>query len=280
MSGEELLTHFYHTWPYLNELFLSDIGVTLTDREKFLLAKPGRKLDLKITAGDPLKPGSAVYRAVHEKRRVVIRADKSLFGIPYIAVAIPLYDQTGAVVGSACVQESVERQDSLKEMSAKLNDNISVVAGTMEEIAAQIEEIAATCKISTKLAQDSYSQSQDTDNVLGLIKTITSQTNLLGLNAAIESARVGEQGRGFAVVAQEIRNLSTNSAESIKKIETVIKMIQDSRSKTSKQMDQIDGIIAQITSAITQVAGAIQQTGTLGQQLDRLADNLTAEDQD
>lgn len=279
MDNCDILNGFLCSLPYMNELLLGDVGVTLTDCEKYLLAKPGKKLDLKINAGDPLKPGSAVYRAVHERKRVVIRADKSLFGVPYIAVAIiPLFNQKAEVIGAASVQESVDRQDDLKQMANALNNNMSVVASTMEEIAAQIQEIAATAKISAKLAQDSNAQISETDQVIQLIKSITGQINLLGLNAAIESARVGEYGRGFGVVAQEIRKLAANSADSIKKIESVIRAVQGGSAHTTKQMQQVESIISQITEAVAHAAEAAQQNSVLAQKLNRHADMLT-EDQ-
>lgn len=277
MNEKDLLTHFFHVWPHLNELLTSDVAVTLTDLEKFLFAKPGKTLDLKINAGDPLKPGSAVARAIQEKRRVVIRADKALFGVPYIAVAIPLYNQRGEVIGAASVQETVQRQDDLKQMSTTLTDNINVVASTIEEISAQTEEIAATSRTLTNTAKNSNARLRETDGVLSLIKSIVSQTNLLGLNAAIESARVGEHGRGFAVVAQEIRKLATTSTESIMKIEQIVNAIQVDSSRTCKEMEQIDDIISQISGAITHVAGAMQQTSELALKLDNLADNLSTE---
>ena len=274
---EEMLNHFCNVWPYLNDLLLSDVSVTLTDREKFVFAKPGKRLDLKINAGDPLKVGSAVKRAIEEKKRILIRADKSLFGVPYIAVAVPLYNKDGKIIGAASVQEAVDRQDDLKQMSATLTDNIVVVAATLEEITAQAQEIAATSRTVSDMARDSYARIRETDEVVGLIRSISAQTNLLGLDAAIESARVGEHGRGFGVVAQEIRKLATGSAESIKKIEEIIKTLQTDSGHTTRQIDEIGTIIAQITEAIAHVAGAVQQTSSLAHQLDNLADGLSAD---
>ena len=93
-----VLEKFLHVMPLLGAMFSADIGVAVTDREKYLLYKPGRQLDLRITAGTPLKQGTAIVRAMNENRRVSVRGDKATFGLPYIATAMPIHDENGADV--------------------------------------------------------------------------------------------------------------------------------------------------------------------------------------
>lgn len=273
-----ILDHFTAVLPFFNQLMFSDVGVGLSDRDKIIFYQPGKTLDLKVPLGAPLQPGMVLYQAIHERRRVLIKADKTRWGIPYIAAAIPLYNRQGEVIGSACVFETVDRQESLKNMATQLNNNIGVLAQTSEEISAQTQEVAAVSQTLVNIVQDSQRRASETGEVLNLIKTIAGQTNLLGLNAAIEAARVGEQGRGFGVVAEEIRKLAASSAESIKKIEAIIHAIQADSSSTGDKIKQVNTVINDIAGSISQVASSVQQTAAMAHELDAIADSLAKED--
>ncbi|NOY62524.1 MAG: hypothetical protein GXP10_05095 [Gammaproteobacteria bacterium] len=107
-----------------------------------------------------------------------------------------------------------------------------------------VENVLLTSKNSMSLLQqidDMWDQVKEVTKLLNSVKGISSQTNLLALNAAIEAARAGEAGRGFAVVADEVRSLSQNSNSLSEKIDDVVK-------ETMASMDSARSVINEMAS--------------------------------
>ena len=101
----------------------------------------------------------------------------------------------------------------------------------MKLIQSQTEKIEQVMKVLLK-------QSEEIRKINGMITSISSETNLLSLNASIEAARAGEEGRGFAVVAEEIGKLATQSQQSAQGIAGLIESITHSIGEAYELMEQ------------------------------------------
>jgi methyl-accepting chemotaxis protein len=261
--------------PIVYKALAGEAGIGLTTLNRFLLYQPAKDLDLKIEVGQIIKEGSGVHRFFQEKHDSLITiVDKKLRGFSYRVMIAAVYNDYQEIIGSVILSQSLNRQDILKDMAGNLLKNIGMLASTAQEITAQSQEIAGITRTLGQTVRESEAKALETGNVLGFIRDIAGQTNLLGLNAAIEAARVGEHGRGFGVVAGEIRKLADHSTTSVAKIKAIIDGIQAGSAATNIQIKQVEEGISQVTDAIAHMAEATEELRSMAQLLNEKAEEF------
>ncbi|BFM11251.1 methyl-accepting chemotaxis protein CtpH [Simiduia litorea] len=191
-------------------------------------------------------------------------------------------DQVSTAISemSATVQEVAGNAAGAAEAAQAADTNaragLNVMDQTMSAINNLSQEVVKIAQAMDKLEQDTSS----VGTVLGVIKGIAEQTNLLALNAAIEAARAGEQGRGFAVVADEVRGLAQRTQESTAEIQTIIETVQsgaatavramrDGQDKTHATVDlagQAGDSIRAITDAVSRIRDMNTQIATAAEE--------------
>ncbi|MBU2703725.1 methyl-accepting chemotaxis protein [Sporomusaceae bacterium BoRhaA] len=271
-ENQDIFEKIKFTMPLVQKILNHEIGVALTDREKVLMYIPAKDHDLKVEVNRKLREGTGLYKVIYEDIPYFVARLAHPTGVNYITKVRAVHNQDGEIIGALSITQSIQRQEALKKVARELLNDISLLASTSEEISAQSQEIASVVQTLEKVTEESQVRVSETNQVLGFIQDIAGQTNLLGLNAAIEAARVGEQGRGFGVVAQEIRKLANSSNASIAKISAILGAIQTDSKLNYSQIRQIEEGIIQVSDAITHMADATQHLSPTAHRLEELAD--------
>lgn len=179
----------------------------------------------------------------------------------------------------------------------KVNQETQIIANystTVIAEAKQGEEDAKTIMIHVNNLADASEKagavignlrqhSLEIGDIIGKIRDMTEQTQLLSLNASIEAARAGEYGRGFAVVAHEVGKLAKRSAQSVQEIEDVLGSIQslianavqvmevgvtranEGRQVISGTSERFNQIFASINKVAEEIRGVAKETKSLSQ---------------
>ena len=150
---------------------------------------------------------------------------------------------------------------ALPDIREAFSSTMSALTSISDDIGRFAQEVVESTHSTERVEHQMQSLVANTDrisDVLGMIKRIAEQTNLLALNAAIEAARAGEAGRGFAVVADEVRKLANTTQTNL-----------DSTG------DAIDGVTRSVQSVSQEVLGVYAGVKGLADRMNTISDRLT-----
>ncbi|TVP89086.1 MAG: methyl-accepting chemotaxis protein [Pseudomonadaceae bacterium] len=179
-----------------------------------------------------------------------------------IASAIEEISQTleselmpGATMVANVSDDVSKRLQLCRNDSRTVLDQVEVIEGTEQQLASEIQRLGK--------------QIEEMTQVIGMIATISQQTNLLALNAAIEAARAGEQGRGFAVVADEVRRLAGSTTTATDQVSQIIEGFRAGMQRLEDAGSSMHRAIAEGREGIHRVDHSLAEASDNMTQLDQ-----------
>jgi uncharacterized protein YoxC len=273
-SDYEILNELSEYAKLFQEIVSNDIYIGVYSKDKVFATLDGRKLKLKLNPGDSINQGSLAAKTLLTGQRTQAEVAKEVYGLPYIGASVPVRNSKGEIIGALSCAESTEKREELKEMASTLLEVVQNLSATVEEISASSQEVAASANQLSSLATKTSITIKDTDAILSFIKRIANQTKLLGLNAAIEAARVGEIGKGFTVVAKEVGTLATESETSASQIGDFLKNVKESSRAIAEETSRIKEILDQQTLGIQDIAQSLVELPDKASELLQIAETL------
>ena len=198
---------------------------------------------------------------------------------------------------SKAVEDVAEGSTGMAASISKINENLLEMSNETKDINASVDEIknqTVAVQDSSKIMNDKIKSMQDSShkmdegisaiskrietvnttvdkvsNIVSVIEEISSETNLLSLNASIEAARAGDAGKGFAVVAQEIRVLSDNTNTELENIKQIISsLVEECRYRV-----QASGTIVEDNAKQKEeIKAVLDEFGSLDEQIQKTAE--------
>lgn len=198
---------------------------------------------------------------------------------------------------SKAVEDVAEGSTGMAASISKINENLLEMSNETKDINASVDEIknqTVAVQDSSKIMNDMIKSMQDSShkmdegisaiskrietvnttvdkvsNIVSVIEEISSETNLLSLNASIEAARAGDAGKGFAVVAQEIRVLSDNTNTELENIKQIISSLVEE----CRYCVQASGTIVEDNAKQKEeIKAVLDEFGSLDEQIQKTAE--------
>jgi methyl-accepting chemotaxis protein len=191
-------------------------------------------------------------------------AERQREAVDMVSTAFHQMVATANEVARSCSQ-AAESADSGQNQAREGQQQIDAAVQSVDQLSQEIEQSAQSMQ---QLERDS----NDIQSILGTIRSIAEQTNLLALNAAIEAARAGEQGRGFAVVADEVRALAKRTADSTAEIDGLLGNLAK---RTSQVTQRMHASIEVSQQSVTRIGLARSSFGQIRESVDVIRDMNT-----
>ncbi|MCP4697400.1 MAG: HAMP domain-containing protein [Gammaproteobacteria bacterium] len=195
---------------------------------------------------------------------------------------------------STAAEESSVNMGQTFNNVAQISERINDVSGSAESMSSTLTAIADKTKEAIDISNEASNSAEGTlktmnkleqmtgkiGQVVKLIDSITSQTNMLALNAAIEAASAGEAGKGFAVVAAEVKDLAQQTAEANNEIAQQVEGIQKQTSEALNYSQLINNVILRVAEINQSIGMDVDQQSHVAVDISKAVESIADNSKD
>ncbi|MEK4565044.1 methyl-accepting chemotaxis protein [Alkalihalobacillus sp. FSL R5-0424] len=225
--------------PFIKQMLKGDVALSVYDHEKVLYWCDSDSLKIGQKPGDPLVEPHTNFKDIKNNDVTYGEIPEELFGVAFDVVFVPIKDETGQILAVLTANFSHKNKKKLNELMSQTSAISDNLLSGIQQVAAHSEQLSATSDQLLKNAVKTVDESGSVAEITNFIGDISRQTNLIGLNAAIEAARVGQAGAGFGVVATEVRKLSDETKKAANQIDENVSNVQNSVKRMQEEISDI-----------------------------------------
>lgn len=264
---ENIFESLIKATPVIKQIIEEDCAIVIKDNEKFLFVEEGKNIKLPIKAGMPAMDTPATEKVKSTKNPDYTVWFVKEYGTYAKHSTVPIFDENRNIIGMYSFIRDATEEEKNKVTSEELIGEISDVETAVKIISESAEEISKKLNEIIKISSKSYEDIEKSNEALKLIDTTTRKTNILGINANIESARAGELGRGFSVVAKEMMKLASQSGTMSKEIEDSLMRMKSNVEATLDAMNNFQEIVEAQEESTKDIAIAMEKISNISKML-------------
>lgn len=250
--------------PVISELFEGNAAINICDKEQCIYALDGKKAKSPMFVGQVLDNNVMNKNGINENIYIKKKSFFSVFeakeyGFTFKASAVPIVNEEKEVVGWIGTSIDITDYERIVTATEQLKNSLGETKLTTSDIASTAVNLSEKVNSLIENTENTEKLINEGSEAIKLIENIAKQSNLLGLNAAIESSRAGEYGKGFSVVAGEMRKLAQNSAESSKRISDALNQMSYSMKVIIDTINELGEISTNQAAGLEELSATVEQ---------------------